>query len=175
MTLTSSTSRRALFKSIAQGSAKPLPVARLRPPGALIEASFLDVCERCDDCISACPEHVIKRGDGGFPELDFKTGGCTRCTKCIAACESGALAGEDSVVLGQWTVNARCLPTNNVTCQSCKDACDAQAISFPYTSSNPTPLIDLNSCTGCGECVSVCPVDAIAIKPLATAERVNQP
>ena len=175
MTLTSSTSRRSLFKNLAQGSAKSLSEARLRPPGALTEAFFFDVCERCDDCVVACPEQIIKPGDGGFPELDFTLTGCTRCQKCIEACKPGALGGEIPESLGAWTVNDACLPKNKVTCQSCKDACDALAISFPYTSSNPTPLIDLNSCTGCGECVSVCPVDAIAIQPVAKTERVALP
>ena len=174
MSLQSTSSRRGLFKRLTLAAHTPDAIA-LRPPGALLESEFLSLCERCDDCSKACPQQIIVRGDGGFPVLDFSRAGCTRCGECIQACQVDALSADVKASLGEWVVNESCLPSQKITCQSCKDACDLQAISFPYTSSSPMPVIDVNNCTGCGECVAVCPVNAIAIKPVANPERVNLP
>ena len=44
------------------------------------------------------------------------------------------------------------------TCKKCVDACGEQAISME----NGRPLINQNKCTDCGNCISTCPVQAIA-------------
>ncbi|MGB5251654.1 MAG: 4Fe-4S dicluster domain-containing protein, partial [Sedimenticolaceae bacterium] len=49
-------------------------------------AAFCDLCRRCDDCIRACEESVVVRGDGGFPTVDFNRGGCSFCGACAHAC-----------------------------------------------------------------------------------------
>jgi ferredoxin-type protein NapF len=56
------------------------------------------------------------------------------------------------------------MPRNGVVCSSCRDACPAQAIHFPILSRLPLPEVDAEACTGCGACVSVCPVGAIALQ-----------
>ncbi len=162
------TTRRGLFKGlIKKGEPESADFSRLRPPGALTGQVFISACDRCDKCLSACPEQVIVKGDGGFPELDFSQRGCSGCSKCIAACPTGALQVQASIwPLGELVLAGTCLPLKDVTCQSCKDACDYQAISFPITQKTPVPNIENSQCTGCGECVSTCPVDAISIVPL---------
>ena len=57
-----------------------------------------------------------------------------------------------------------CLALNHVVCSACAERCDARAIRFrPALGAAPTPAIDLDRCTGCGACVAVCPVSAIAL------------
>ncbi|MEJ0018383.1 MAG: 4Fe-4S dicluster domain-containing protein [Acetobacteraceae bacterium] len=57
-----------------------------------------------------------------------------------------------------------CLARSFVHCQSCGDACPAQAIRFtPRLGGPPLPRITASLCTGCGDCVPVCPVGALAL------------
>jgi ferredoxin-type protein NapF len=57
-----------------------------------------------------------------------------------------------------------CLARRFVHCQSCGDVCSAQAIGFqPRIGEPPLPTISAARCTGCGDCLSVCPVDALAL------------
>jgi ferredoxin-type protein NapF len=128
-----------------------------------VRERFADLCTRCGACIEACPEHIIKRGGGGFPELDFHQGACTFCGKCAAACPEPLF---DPAAAKPWDAAAvitdRCLPRRGVICQSCKDACEATAI-VVAPARMPVPVVDLDQCTGCGACVAVCPVDAITV------------
>jgi ferredoxin-type protein NapF len=137
----------------------------LRPPWVKTDIEFTDICTRCDNCIKACETSIIKRGDGGFPEVDFTLGECTFCQKCVTACEEPLFDTEQHV---PWLIVANikqtCLTYNGVWCQSCKDACDPRAISFVMAVGQvPKPIIDTSACTGCGACVSPCPSNAIAL------------
>ena len=181
MTSSFESSRRGLFRGLAhKAQGKPMAVDAIRPPGALLAVEFIDRCSRCNDCATACPEQIIVRGDGGFPELNFNSAGCTGCLECVAACQDQALlASLAQQPIGQVTIADNCLAKNSVTCQSCKDACDRDAIQFPITRATPEPMLNVDACNGCGDCVSVCPVNSIVIKPLVTVqngqskERVN--
>ena len=51
----------------------------VRPPWSQSEDRFTERCTRCDDCVKVCPNHLIRRGDGGFPVLDFTQAACTFC------------------------------------------------------------------------------------------------
>jgi ferredoxin-type protein NapF len=53
----------------------------------LNESTFVDGCSQCGDCLNVCPENIIKKGDGGFPEVDFLQGECTFCQKCVESCD----------------------------------------------------------------------------------------
>lgn len=155
-------SRRGFFRG------RPRPRAENRPPWALPEASFIDTCTRCNDCLSACPEAIIISGDGGFPTIDFKRGECTFCADCITACKTHALIRSDEQPA--WSIKASiapsCLPHKGVECRSCGDYCDSRAIRFnPRIGGSPLPVIDAERCTGCGACVAPCPVNAITISP----------
>ena len=127
---------------------------------------FTDLCTRCDKCIKACPTKIIKRGDGGFPEIDFTIDECLLCKDCVNICDIDLF---DLDKEAPWkikaTIDQGCLNSKNVYCRSCSDACEIEAISFVFTSTIFTsPTINNDACTGCGACVSSCPSDAIKMQ-----------
>ena len=135
----------------------------LRPPGAIAEDQFTDGCTACGECIEVCPQTIVVRGSGGFPEIDFTRAECTFCGDCIAVCPEGVLRPG---VEPPWTVTIRvldtCLARRQVVCQSCGDVCDAGAIGFrPRLGEVAVPGIDADSCIGCGACVAACPEHAL--------------
>ncbi|MCP5140858.1 MAG: ferredoxin-type protein NapF [Chromatiales bacterium] len=167
-------SRRALFRGIARGDLKQATVAR-RPPWALAEAEFVTRCTRCDACIAACPEQLLARGDGGFPEIAFTRAGCDYCGKCAAACAAQALDRVAVDTAFPWVaeIGATCLSQRGVECRICGDACAPRAIRFrPAVRAAARPELDPARCDGCGFCLSVCPEHAITLR---VAERAIPP
>ncbi|MGN7930129.1 ferredoxin-type protein NapF [Sphingopyxis sp. 22461] len=164
-TATFSPERRAFLRG------KPSRPSPLRPPWAVTEALFLDLCTSCDDCIAACPEQVLDRGDGGYPLFDPQRGECLFCEKCVEACDTGAL---DGALAGPWTIRAdiapSCLAKSGVTCFSCRDACGEAAIGFRPALGGAHVELDAARCTGCGACVGVCPVSAITLSAPEAAD-----
>ena len=153
-------SRRAFFRG------RPRPRVEKRPPWALPESDFIDRCTRCNECITACPTHILVAGDGGYPTIDFREGECTFCGDCVASCQPEALlrAEEQEAWPYRAVVSADCLPHQGVECRVCGDFCDARAIRFPpRLGGSPLPDVDGSRCTGCGACVAPCPTAAIAI------------
>lgn len=157
-------------RSFLRGKLKP-PTPQLRLPWITSEHDFISQCTRCDDCISACPEKIIIKGDGGFPTIDFSQGECTFCQECVDVCEQSFFVEDKES--NAWPVNLafldNCLAKNKVYCQSCQDVCDPQAISFAFTNGSiPQPQINQQDCTGCGACVMPCPTQSISLslKPI---------
>ena len=151
-------SRRRFFGSRAR-------VAPFRPPWSVAEATFVDACTRCDDCVSACPTGLLKRGDGGFPAADFGVAACTFCGECATACATGAITRD--LALAPWSffirIDEGCLAHQRVECRVCGELCEAGAIRFrPVLGGVSCPEIDHAVCTGCGACLAPCPVSAIA-------------
>lgn len=150
--------RRAFLRGRAENR------AAFRPPWAIAKTDFVDACTACDACISACPEHVLIAGEGGYPHFDPSHGECVFCRQCVDACESGALDGARDQ---PWAIKAdiadTCLARNGVTCFSCRDACGEAAIRFRPALGGAHPDLDAALCTGCGACVGICPVSAITL------------
>ena len=151
-------SRRSLLRGRSPTS--PLPI---RPPGALAEPDFTAKCTTCDECVTACPENIILRGSGGYPEVDFRQGECTFCMRCVDVCADGALS---ETVQPVWRLEVRvldsCLAKRQVVCQTCADVCEVEAIRFvPRLGSVATPQIDNDTCTGCGACIAACPENSL--------------
>lgn len=154
--------RRALLRATrAHGQSPPWTQAR----------RLADACTQCDACITACPEAILVRDAHGFPRVDFNRGECSFCAACATACAENVFF---ALSMPPWKIRASadetCLARAGVVCQSCKDACGAGAIRFLLAAGRvATPAFDLERCTGCGACVSPCPVKAITIgEPVLT-------
>lgn len=164
--------RRLFLRGRFEGAAQTVPVAVQRPPWAGHETAFTQRCTRCHACISACPQQVLRVGDGGFPQVDFSREGCDFCGACAAVCEPRAIDRQvNTVAWPTWKVHidARCLALNKVECRICADACDARALRFVPAIGGITSLQVLSDhCTGCGECAPVCPVGAITLATAVT-------
>lgn len=157
-------SRRGLLRGEISGPRRPV-----RPPWALVEDEFTRVCDRCHDCVTRCPEEVIRSGSGGFPEMDFSQRGCSLCGECLQACMGKALRGDPQDPT-PWSLTARilegCLADQGVVCRSCGEACDERAIRFELRVGRAAkPHLDAERCNGCGYCVGVCPSQAIEVRP----------
>ncbi len=139
----------------------------IRPPWAVSEQQFTELCSRCDECIMVCPEKVIIKGSAGFPEVNFNDSGCELCEDCLDVCQIDALvkiSGEQSGWSHKVKITDRCLPENSIICRTCFEICDHQAIRMELAAGKVAkPKLKLNRCTGCGFCIAACPVDAIVI------------
>ncbi|WOG29666.1 ferredoxin-type protein NapF [Endozoicomonas sp. 8E] len=136
-----------------------------RPPWSLQEELFTDLCSRCGQCLAVCKTGLLIQGSGGFPEADFRKAGCSFCGACLKTCPSGAIDkhGETPWQL-KPLISDQCLAMNQIHCRTCSEVCDPTAIQFRYRPGGIAgPAIDPDPCTACGDCVSSCPVDAIAM------------
>ena len=155
-------SRRAFLR------AQPVVRTALRPPWAVVEEAFVNLCSRCDECLSVCPNGIVVRGDGAYPTINFLQGECTFCGACADQCRTGALQRGDPHNVRPWPYRVQiaeaCLAQRNVVCRTCGDVCEAGAIRFqPRLGGAAVPVVDYSLCSGCGACVSPCPTHAIAM------------
>lgn len=164
--------------AVAETLAGPLERAfpkRRRPPGALIEASFLSLCTRCGECASACPHAAIYtyRDSAGVladtPVLLPDQRPCHMCEAfpCAAACEASALLEPDGKTwpLGQVQfVESRCIAFAGPDCGACASLCPPQSIALRLVRGRP--VIEPDLCVGCGRCIDACPVLPAAIELL---------
>ncbi|WP_082519866.1 ferredoxin-type protein NapF [Rhizobium sp. Root1220] len=150
-------SRRAFLK----GEVSRLPIL---PPG--VSPSSLEQCTACNRCAERCPTSII-RLVAGVPRVDLSIGECTFCRECLRVCPEPVFDAERFQFNHVAEVSGECLAAKGVACQSCGEACPAQAIGFRPRIGGPfLPVIDPTTCTGCGACLQVCPVDAIAVRSL---------
>lgn len=169
-------SRRRLFTK------KTPAINHQRLPWVISEDVFSKQCTQCQDCITSCEEDIIVKDELGFPKIDFSLGECTFCNKCIDICQQPLfISPKDRITQdktsirnmpwsGELEIKNNCLAKSGVYCQSCRDACETEAINFIYIKNGdskifpiPRPEINLADCTQCGACVSTCPQDSITL------------
>ena len=151
--------KRALLKGNKKNQTQFLPW--LKDPD-----NFIEDCTQCQKCLSVCETNIIVLGEGGFPTIDFQKGECTFCYACATTCPEPLFWDQKKTPWDQKiTITQLCLATNNVECRSCGDACEPQAIRFKLIKGQTAqPVVIQEDCTGCGACLSYCPVNAIIIK-----------
>ena len=137
----SSPARRNFFKRLAQPVEVPLPVSEHpRPPWSCDNRTFLSLCDRCEQCINACPQKVLRKSEEaddilqGLPVLMLDYGSCDFCGKCVEACTTGAISqdnGEQYQAVA--VVNSHCSAGvgYGIPCQMCVESCEAGAITVP--------------------------------------------
>lgn len=142
----------------------------LRPPWAIAESLFIEICTNCSECISHCPTHIIKPARANFPVIDFSSGECLFCEQCVDVCKPHALLKTRQEA--PWAIKASideaaCITYQSVECRSCYDPCEARAIQMPPRLGGISiPVLNSDNCTGCGACFAICPVQAITMNNL---------
>lgn len=146
----------------------------IRPPWSVENTLFIQSCTRCDACIQVCETHILIKGDGGFPEIQFSRGECTFCQKCVEVCQQPVFRPlSEPAWAHKVEITAHCLTQKSVECRSCEDSCESRAIRFTRQIGRVSqPMIMLEACNGCGACIKSCPVSAI--KVLLTADELEQ-
>lgn len=136
------------------------------PPGATTES--ISMCSGCGECAASCPQKIILMQDNR-PRVDFSSGECTFCGECSARCPEAVFTTAHAIRFDHVAgIQDSCLALNAVDCQSCRDACPETAIRFLPSRGMPfQPVLDAARCSGCGACLSVCPVQAIGLSALS--------
>ena len=132
------------------------------------EAQFVELCNSCGDCIHSCPTSILVKGRAGFPVVDFSKGECEFCGNCVVSCNSGAIQQKHEPDEAPWPLKAvfadSCVTYQGVICRSCAEQCEVRAIDFKLCAGRvPQPELSVTVCSGCGACVSICPVGAISV------------
>lgn len=168
----------------------------LRPPGAIEEEKFVQACIKCGKCVEACPYDTLKLASVnddkglGTPYFEPRKTPCYLCTNypCTKACPSGALLVEnlqkeakpniENSKMGLAIIHKEsCIAFNGIQCDACYRACPlmGKAIvlekdrnEFTGKHANLKPVVNSDTCTGCGICEQVCVVEKAAIYVLPT-------
>ncbi len=144
------------------------------PAGAESLRHFAQHCTRCQLCVSACPNQVLRPSEKlktfMQPELSYEQGYCRpECAKCAEVCPTGAinltdLAEKSSIQIGHavWVRENCVVLTDGVSCGNCARHCPTGAIqmvpSDPERSDSPKiPVVNEARCIGCGACENLCP------------------
>ncbi|MTI15350.1 4Fe-4S binding protein [Sansalvadorimonas verongulae] len=174
-----SPSRRNFFKHLAQPQEIKLPETfHPRPPWSCDNKTFLSLCDRCNLCIDACPQKVLRKSEETdpvlkkLPVLILECGSCDFCGKCVEVCPTDALSKENGrQAQAVAVVSGNCSPGYGYPCQMCVEACEVDAITPPSSSDGKSDRkkarVDTERCTGCGECVLSCYNYAISMEKRA--------
>lgn len=167
-----------------RSGAMPSP-SLIRPPGALPEAEFQDLCIRCGACMKVCPTNMLQptllqAGVGGIwsPVAVPRLGSCEYdCTLCGQICPTGAIQNlpveiKKKSKMGQAFFDPmRCLPYAwQKDCLVCEEHCPTSPKAIWFEDREivknregakvtlKVPHVDPELCIGCGICEDKCPI-----------------
>ncbi len=155
--------RETVLGGVHDGGAQYAPDGSLRPPWSS-EDRVRHSCTACSACLRACPESILIPGRAGTPVVDFNRGACSFCKACAEACPEGVF----DLASPAWSLTAEvrsaCLLNAGVSCRTCTDVCEERALRFDLRAGSVGRVsVFSDACTGCGACLSVCPVGAVAL------------
>ncbi len=123
-------------------------------------------CFGYGDCARVCPFGAISMDSRGLPVVDLSL--CTGCELCVKECPRGG-AGLLHMGPGSGQIVVRCNSHDKprarkdycsmccIACKKCEKACPSDAIHVI----DLLAVVDYEKCTGCGQCVAVCPQECI--------------
>lgn len=158
---------------------QPRDAQLIRPPGAVPEVVFLNLCVRCGTCMRVCPTNMLQpqgteQGMQGMfaPVAVSRRGPCRpECTACGEVCPTGAirnLAWKERMwaKMGTAVIHRElCLAWEwDRGCLVCDESCPYGAIDLRRVQGNQeaVPFVLKDRCTGCGACEHACPVQGQA-------------
>ena len=133
--------------------------------------------EQCEHTAEAEAWHCLQFGRGAEYVISRGSGKKLSTAEALALCD----AIEEDGLLHMWPNNAETTGVNT-SCQCCRDCCenyvsvDQAAISIGTTwqkSRYEAYVADLDSCTGCQDCVDRCQFDAIEMVKAAGSKRLK--
>jgi len=153
-------------------------IPRLRPPGAVAEAVFLETCEGGGACAEACPAIAIllvpRKDNSGreAPMLEPSVAACVLCDdlSCMKACPSGALQliPREAIRIGIVKIDREeCFAWSglDVFCDYCVDLCPVGESAIRMVSEGELKGPHMGeACTGCGVCEYHCPTYPAAVR-----------
>ena len=172
-----------IFKSSDYFTKRPSNL--IRPPGAISENKFAQVCVKCGSCMKVCYTSGIQpvlfeNGMNSLftPRMDFNHGFCGYvCNDCGNVCPTGAIVPltmdqKRKTVMGIAKINRDiCLPwAEKKPCLTCEEVCPIpeKAIELEdriyFSDNGEENIIKLvhvveENCIGCGICVYHCPTE----------------
>jgi ferredoxin-type protein NapG len=185
----------ALGLGLYHRQSRALPASAIRPPGALPEDEFLGACVRCGLCVRDCPYGTLQLAElgadvaAGTPYFEARAIPCEMCEDipCIKACPTDALDHSltdiNAARMGLAVVvdQEACIAFQGLRCEVCFNICPirGQAIVLDYQHNARSgkhalfiPVVNSDSCTGCGKCEQACILEEAAVKvfPVALAK-----
>jgi polyferredoxin len=149
----------------------------IRPPGAVAEHEFVNLCVRCGACMKACPSSGLQpalheAGIEGFwtPILVPNIGPCVQeCNACGRVCPTKAIrsvtvAEKSHIIIGTASIeHDHCLAWyGRRECLVCNEHCSYQAVDLRVVEGVNRPFVNEDKCTGCGACENACPIQPVA-------------
>ena len=107
-----------------------------------------DKCIGCGECADSCPTEAIQEYNNTYivnPNL------CIGCGACDDTCPVAAIE-EGTLIVVPPVYSPEC-----IACGACEATCPTNAISV-----DETAVINPNLCSGCRDCVDVCPAGVIS-------------
>ncbi|QIL86897.1 ferredoxin-type protein NapF (plasmid) [Vibrio sp. HDW18] len=155
---------KALKKSPAI-SAQTVRVAP-RPPQAVDELLFAQLCDGCGVCQQVCPNQIIEIVDQ-LAQINLGYNECSLCAACTKACSNGALHTTVSPHISlRPHFSYLCNNYQMIDCLQCQAGCSNSAIVIVE---GELPHIIDGRCDGCGQCQKSCPLGAISMALIADA------